>query len=112
MRDFITSGAIRFVQFDATRHAGFTEALRIATLAEQHGVIIAPHTAPHIHAHLVSAFGPHAFAAESHGDHERNPIHHGLYIGGPTMRDGMLSLSDAPGFGVDIDWGFVKKYQA
>ena len=25
VRDFITSGAIRFVQFDATRHAGFTE---------------------------------------------------------------------------------------
>jgi D-galactarolactone cycloisomerase len=112
VRDFITSGALRFVQFDATRHAGFTEALRIATLAEQHGVIIAPHTAPHIHAHLVAAFGAHAFAAESHGDTERNPIHHGLYTAGPTMRDGMLYLNDLPGLGVDIDWGFVKKHQA
>jgi D-galactarolactone cycloisomerase len=112
VRDFITSGALRFVQFDATRHAGFTEALRIATLAEQHGVIIAPHTAPHIHAHLVAAFGAHAFAAESHGDPERNPIHHGLYTAGPTMRDGMLYLNDLPGLGVDIDWGFVKKHQA
>jgi D-galactarolactone cycloisomerase len=112
VRDFITSGALRFVQFDATRHAGFTEALRIATLAEQHGVIIAPHTAPHIHAHLVAAFGAHAFAAESHGDTERNPIHHGLYTAGPTMRDGMLYLNDLPGLGVDIDWSFVKKHQA
>jgi L-alanine-DL-glutamate epimerase-like enolase superfamily enzyme len=112
MRDFITSGAIRFVQFDATRHAGFTEALRIATLAEQHGVVIAPHTAPHIHAHLVSAFGTSAFAAESHGDPERQPIHHGLYTEGPSMRDGMLHLPDLPGFGVDIDWDFVKKHGA
>lgn len=112
VRDFITSGALRFVQFDATRHAGFTEALRIAALAEQHGVIIAPHTAPHIHAHLVAAFGTHAFAAESHGDPERNPIHHGLYMAGPTMRDGMLYLNDLPGLGVDIDWGFVKQHQA
>jgi D-galactarolactone cycloisomerase len=112
MRDFITSGALRFVQFDATRHAGFTEALRIAYLAEQHGVCIAPHTAPHIHAHIVSAFGASAFAAESHGDTERNPIQHGLYTDGPVVHDGMLHLNDSPGFGVDIDWQFVKKHQA
>jgi D-galactarolactone cycloisomerase len=112
MRDFITSGALRFVQFDATRHAGFTEALRIAYLAEQHGVSIAPHTAPHIHAHIVSAFGAAAFGAESHGDTERNPIHHGLYTGGPVVRNGMLHLNDRPGFGVEIDWTFVNKHQA
>lgn len=112
IRDFITSGALRFVQFDSTRHAGFTEALRIAYLAEQHGVSIAPHTAPHLHAHIVSAFGAGAFAAESHGDDERNPIHHGLYTDGPVVRDGMLHLNDAPGFGVGIDWTFVKQHQA
>src|SRR5262245_6867318 len=49
VRDFIVQGAIRYVQFDATRSAGFTEALRIAQLAEQHGVMLAPHTAPEIH---------------------------------------------------------------
>jgi L-alanine-DL-glutamate epimerase-like enolase superfamily enzyme len=112
IRDFITSGAIRFIQFDATRHAGFTEALRIAALAEQHGVCIAPHSAPHVHAHIVSAFGARAFAAESHGDPERNPIHHGLYTEGPTVRDGMLHLNDLPGFGIEVDWAFVKKHHA
>ena len=66
VRDFIDSGAIRFVQFDSTRHAGFTESLRIAHYAEQKGVSIAPHSAPHLHAHLVSAFGDAAFGAESH----------------------------------------------
>ena len=112
IRDFIISGALRFVQFDSTRHAGFTEALRIASLAEQHGVCIAPHSAPHLHAHIVSAFGASAFAAESHGDPERNPIHHGLYTEGPTVRNGMLHLNDLPGFGIEIDWDFVKKHQA
>ena len=43
---------------------------------------------------------------------ERNPIHHGLYTEGPGVRDGMLHLNDLPGFGVEIDWGFVKKHQA
>jgi L-alanine-DL-glutamate epimerase-like enolase superfamily enzyme len=112
VRDFITSGAIRFVQFDATRHAGFTEALRVATLAEQHGVSITPHTAPHIHAHIVSAFGDRAFAVESHGDADRHPIQHGLYTAGPVVCDGMVHLNDLPGFGIEIDWDFVQKYRA
>jgi D-galactarolactone cycloisomerase len=112
MRDFITSGAIRFVQFDATRYAGFTEALRIAHLAEQHRVVIAPHTAPHIHGHIVSAFGANAFGVESHGDPERHPIQHGMYAEGPEVRNGMAYLSDLPGFGIDIDWAFVKKHRA
>ena len=34
IRDFIDSGALGYVQFDATRHAGFTEALRIAHHAQ------------------------------------------------------------------------------
>ena len=33
-RDFMTLGGIRFVQFDATRYAGFTEALRVAHMAD------------------------------------------------------------------------------
>ena len=112
IRDFITSGAIRFVQFDATRHAGFTEALRIAHLAEQHRVLIAPHTAPHIHGHIASAFGDSAFGVESHGDPERHPIQHGIYTAGPEVRDGMVYMNDLPGLGIDIDWGFVKKHRA
>ena len=38
IRDFLKSGALTFVQFDSTRHAGFTESLRIAHFAEQQGV--------------------------------------------------------------------------
>jgi L-alanine-DL-glutamate epimerase-like enolase superfamily enzyme len=112
VRDFITSGAIRFVQFDATRHAGFTEALRVASMAEQHGVIIAPHTAPHIHGHLVSAFGARAFGVESHGDPDRHPIQHGMYTAGAEVQSGMVHLNNLPGLGIDIDWSFVKKHRA
>jgi D-galactarolactone cycloisomerase len=112
VRDFIASGAIRFVQFDATRHAGFTEALRVAHLAEQYGVAIAPHSAPHIHGHLASAFGAAAFGVESHGDPDRHPLQHGMYTTGPEVRDGMVHLNDLPGFGLEIDWRFVAKHRA
>lgn len=109
IRDFIDSGALKYVQFDSTRHAGFTESLRIAHLAEQRGVLIAPHTAPQIHGHLVSAFGDAAFGAESHGSHDRHPIQHNLYTSGAEVRDGMVHLSDKPGFGADINWDYVEK---
>jgi D-galactarolactone cycloisomerase len=109
VRDFIDSGAIRFVQFDSTRAAGFTESLRIAHYAEQHGVTIAPHSALHVHAHLVAAFGDAAFGAESIGDSGRHPIHHGIHRGGAEVRDGMAHLTEAPGFGMEIDWDYVEK---
>jgi len=109
VRDFIDCGAIRFVQFDSTRAAGFTESLRIAHYAEMRGVTIAPHSALHIHAHLVSAFGDAAFGAESHGDPGRHPIHPGIHSGGAEVKDGMAHLTEAPGFGMEIDWAYVEK---
>lgn len=112
VRDFIDSGALRYVQFDSTRHAGFTESLRIAHYAEQKGVLIAPHSVGKLHAHLVSAFGDAAFAAESHGDHTRHPLHHAIYRGGAEVKKGMAHLTEAPGFGLEIDWSAVEKYRA
>ena len=112
VRDFIASGAIRYVQFDATRYAGFTEALRVAALAEQHGVMIAPHTAPELHAHLVAAFPRCGFGVESHGDAARDPVSLGLYREHVQVRDSHVHLGDKPGFGVEIDWEFVKRYRA
>jgi D-galactarolactone cycloisomerase len=112
VRDFIASGAIRYVQFDSTRFAGFTEALRVAQLAEQHGVMIAPHTVPEIHGHLLMAFPRGGFAVESHGDEERDPISHHLYTEHVERRGSFVHLNDKPGFGFEVDWKFVDKHRA
>ncbi|MFC7397333.1 mandelate racemase/muconate lactonizing enzyme family protein [Chelatococcus sp. GCM10030263] len=107
VRDFIDSGAIRYVQFDCTRYAGFSEALRIAQYAETKNVMVAPHTAAHLHAHLVSAFGDAAFAAESVGRDDMHPVHHRIFHGGAGYRDGRVYLSEEPGFGLEVDWQAV-----
>ncbi|HSE01161.1 MAG TPA: mandelate racemase/muconate lactonizing enzyme family protein [Burkholderiales bacterium] len=112
VRDFIAAGAIRYVQFDSTRYAGFTEALRVAQLAEQHGVMIAPHTVPELHGHLVAAFPRCGFGVESHGDDHRDPVSHGLYRERAQVKESYLHLNDRPGFGVEIDWEFVKRHSA
>jgi L-alanine-DL-glutamate epimerase-like enolase superfamily enzyme len=112
VRDFIASGAIRYVQFDSTRAAGFTEGLRVAALAEQHAVMIAPHTAPELHAHLVAALPRCGFGVESHGDAAQNPLSHHLLVGGAQTRDGVVHLNDKPGFGVEINWDYARRYAA
>ena len=111
-RDFIASGAIRYVQFDATRYAGFTEALRVAHLAEQHGVLISPHHAPELHCHLLAAFPRMGYAVESHGaPAERDPAWAGLYRERAQIRDGYVHMSEKPGFGIEIDWDFVRRHR-
>jgi D-galactarolactone cycloisomerase len=111
-RDFITSGALGFVQFDATRFAGFTESLRVSQLAEQHGVRVAPHTVPELHAHLVAAFPRLGFGVESHGGPERDPLWFELFTERAQVRDGHVHMNALPGFGVEIDWKTVEKYRA
>ena len=84
----------------------------VAALAEQHAVMIAPHTAPELHAHLVAALPRCGFGVESHGDAARNPLSHHLLVGGPETRDSFVHLNDKPGFGVEIDWNYAKRYAA
>ena len=111
VRDFITDGGIHYVQFDATRAAGFTEALRVAALAEQHGVMVSPHTAPELHGHLVLALPRCGFGVEGHGGPKEDPLSYGLFKEHPELRDGHLHIGDKPGFGLDVDWGFVDKHR-
>lgn len=112
IRDFIATGAVRYVQFDATRYAGFTEALRVAHLADQHGVFISPHHAPELHGHVVAAFPRMGHSVEAHGaPEERDPAWLGLYRERAEIRDGCVHLSEKPGFGVEIDRRFVERHR-
>ena len=111
VRDFIECGAIKYLQFDSTRAAGFTEGLRVAQLAEQHGVFVVPHHSPEIHGHLVVAMPEVGYCVESHGSDTRDPLRHNVYVRGMTMRDGYLHLSDRPGFGLEIDRDALNRYR-
>ena len=112
VRDFMASGAIRYVQFDSTRAAGFTESVRIAHLAEQFGVRIAPHQVPELHAHLCAAFPQASFGVEVNGDPARNPVWYGMYRSRARIEGSYVVLDDEPGFGVEIDWDFVRSHGA
>ena len=72
---------------------------------------IAPHLALHVHAHWSRRSAtPHL--ERTIGDPGRHPIHHGIHRGGAHVRDGVVHLTEAPGFGMEIDWGFLETCRA
>ena len=108
-RDLIDLGAIRYMEFDATRSGGVTEWLRVAAYAQLHGVSMATHHDPHIHGHLAAAV-PNGACVEVFLDEKRDPLWKMLFRERAQLRDGQLHLSDLPGFGFDIDWDVVKRF--
>jgi L-alanine-DL-glutamate epimerase-like enolase superfamily enzyme len=110
VRDLIDLGSIRYVQFDCTRAGGLTEGLRIASYALAHGIQIALHHDPQIHGHLVAAL-PNGFCVEAFPSVPRDPIWHQLLTRRPALEAGKLTLTDDPGFGIDIDWKLVERWR-
>ena len=110
VRDQIDLGGIRYVQWDCTRAGGLTEGLRIAAYALAHGVQIAYHHDPQVHGPLMAA-QPHGFCVESFPSVPRDPFWHQVLTKKPELKAGKVTLTDEPGFGIDIDWAMVKKWQ-
>lgn len=108
-RDLIDLGAVRYMEFDATRAGGITEWLRVAAYAQLHGVSMATHHDPHIHGHLAAA-ASNGVCVEVFLDDKRDPLWNLLFRERAQLRDGQLHLGDLPGFGFDIDWEVVKRF--
>jgi D-galactarolactone cycloisomerase len=104
-RELLRAGAIDIAQADACRAGGITECRRIAQLAADHGTGFAPHTwsdavALIANAHLAAA-APHGLTVEM--DRTGNPFIDSLLSGKLTVRDGLLSLPEGPGLGIEVD---------
>ncbi len=112
MRDLIEVGGVGYVRLDVTVAGGFTEAVRMARLAERHSAKLAPRNVPEIHGHLLAGFPGAVFAVEVLANPDRDPVTPRLYREGPTIEDGYLRMSDRPGFGLDYDWDFVRRIAA
>ena len=103
-RELIRAGAIDIVQADACRCGGISELVRIAALAREADMRVAPHTWSDAvslvaNAHVVAAL-PHGLTVEI--DQTGNPSIDEL-TGGLAIKDGYLELGDAPGLGITLN---------
>lgn len=97
----VMSDAVDILQPDAAVCGGVSEFLRIADLAQQHRISVAPHWFDDLHVHLVAAL-PNATRVEYFTDDTvfnfRRVITQRLEV-----RDGWIRLPSDPGLGFDFD---------
>lgn len=99
-RDLIEKHCMDILQPDIGRCGGLSEFKKICAIASAHDMIVIPHGlgSPTYHAAINSTITPYAEYIDLNVDG-------GAYnfIGDPVPEDGYITLSDAPGFGYDIN---------
>jgi L-alanine-DL-glutamate epimerase-like enolase superfamily enzyme len=97
-RRMLEAGAVDVLQADASRCGGITGFLRVAALAEAHGIPLSAHCAPSLHAHVGCAVSP-LRHIEYFYDHAR--IERMLFEGALVPKNGALEPDlSRPGMGL------------
>jgi L-rhamnonate dehydratase len=112
-QELMDRGQIDVVQVDLTRCGGFTEAMKIATLAIDRGLPVVNHgftTYINVAAalHFLNSI-PNSFIAEfvvEEGTTLRDSIGRERIV----AKDGFLAIPDAPGLGVELDEEALSRY--
>lgn len=93
--ELIRNRSVDFIQPDAARVGGITQFRRIAAMAQEAGLPLAPHFAMEIHLHLAAAY-PHPAWVE-HFDW-LDPLFNERQV----LSEGRMVVSDRPGLGVSL----------
>jgi L-alanine-DL-glutamate epimerase-like enolase superfamily enzyme len=112
-RELIRARAVDIVQPDACRCGGISEVLRVARLAAEAGLKVAPHTwsdavTVTANAHVVASL-PHGLTVEV--DQTGNPFIEELLLEPLKIVDGRLQLSRRPGLGIELNPSAIDHYR-
>ncbi len=100
-RQMLEARSVDIVMIDVLRAGGITQWLKIAGMAEAFNIPVVSHLAPEIHVHLVSAI-PNGLTVEY------MPWSSRLFRDVPQPKDGMLTVPQRPGLGLEFDPKMVK----
>ena len=111
--ELMDRGRIDIVQVDLTRCGGFTEAMKIASLAYDRGIPVVNHgftTYINVAAalHFLNSI-PNSFILEFVAE-EETTLRDRLTKQRLVAKDGMLDIPDAPGLGIELDEAAIEKY--
>jgi L-rhamnonate dehydratase len=113
--ELMDRGKIDVVQIDLTRCGGFTEALKIASLAYDRGLVVANHgftTYINVAAalHFLNSI-PNALIVEFVAE-EETTLRDQITKQRLRAQDGYLAIPDGPGLGIDLDEAGIEKFRA
>ena len=112
--DLMDRGRIDVVQVDLTRCGGFTEAMKIASLAWDRGLPVANHGFT-TYVNVVAALHwlnsiPNALICEFVAEEETN-LREQITRQKLRARDGYLAIPQEPGLGIDLDEDAIRKFR-
>ena len=108
IRDLVASGAIDVSNFDASWAGGPTIWRKAAGLCAAYGVQLGHHEEPQVASHLLASVPDHTFVECF--DEERDPFFWRLTDMSTRIRDGRYRLASGPGFGIQLDWDYVRAH--
>ncbi len=108
LRDLVVEGAIDVSNFDASWAGGPTIWRKAAGLCAAFGVRMGHHEEPQVSSHLLASVPDHAFTECF--DEERDPFFWRLTDMSTRVSGGTYRLPDGPGFGIDLDWDYVRAH--
>jgi galactonate dehydratase len=111
-RDLIATQAVDFLAPDVPKTGGIAETKKIADMAETYYQTLIPHnigspiaTMATVH---VGATVPNLYAVEYHA--REVEWWEDLVIGEDLIQNGNITVPDAPGLGIELDWDAVKNH--
>jgi len=110
IRRLLDAGAVDFVNYDVSEGGGVTDWRRAAALCHAAGVRMAHHEESQISLQLLAGV-PHGTYVECFADPERDPVWQTLWTNRPAIRDGHMEVSQAPGFGLQLDQEMIKRFR-
>ena len=101
-RDLLSYRAVDILNPDATCMGRVTEFLKVAGMADAHGIPLSPHGQQQVHIHLDCTV-PNATIAEFYSPQYDEKIYGAFKAPVRFNQDGTVSPSQAPGVGLDIN---------
>ncbi|MEO5966557.1 MAG: mandelate racemase/muconate lactonizing enzyme family protein [Candidatus Limnocylindrales bacterium] len=108
IRDLVAEGAIDVSNFDASWAGGPTIWRKAAGLCAAYGVQLGHHEEPQVASHLLASVPDHTFVECF--DEERDPFFWHLTNMSSRISNGMYRLPTGPGFGIELDWDYVRAH--
>lgn len=108
LRDLLEEGSIDVSNFDASWAGGPTIWRKAAGLCAAYGVQLGHHEEPQVASHLLASVPDHTFVECF--DEERDPFFWKLTDMSTRIHDGRYRLASGPGFGIELDWDYVRAH--